>query len=88
MHRAKEKGIGSVHLSPVHPLLIAAPLLWFPILFIYRNDLVPPLSTLAGHYWTVLSWFPIEDWLLRVLPPALPVLDLIVATLVILREQL
>lgn len=84
---AKEKGNGSVLLSLVHPLLIAALLLWFPIL-IYRNDLVPSLSTLAGHYWTVLSCFSIEDWLLRVLPPALPVLGLIVATLVILREQL
>ena len=87
MRGAKEKGIGSVLLSLVHPLLIAAPFLWFPIL-IYRNDLVPSLSTLAGHYWTVLSWFSIEDWFLRVLPPALPVLGLIVATLVILREQL
>ena len=87
MHGAKEKGIGSVLISLVHPLLIAALLLWFAIL-IYRNDLVPFLSILAGHYWTVLSWFSIEDWLLRVLPPALPVLGLIVATLVILREQL
>ena len=84
---AKEQGIGSVLLSLVHPLLVAAPLLWIPIL-IYRNDLVPSLSTLAGHYWTVLSWFSIEDCLLRVLPPALPVLGLSVATLVILREQL
>ena len=87
MHGAKEKGIGSVLLSLVHPLLIAALLLWFPIL-IYWNDLVPSLSTLAGHYRTVLSWFSIGAWLLRVLPSALPVLGLIVATLVILREQL
>ena len=87
MHGAKEKGIGSVLLSLIHPLLIAALLLWFAIL-IYRNDLVPSLSTLAGHYWTVLSWFSIEDWLLRVLPLALPVLGLMLATLVILREQL
>lgn len=81
-----EKGIRSTLRSLVHPLLMADLLLW--PLIIYRNDLVASLPALAGHYWTVLSWFPIEDWPLRVLPPALPVLGLIVATLVILREQL
>lgn len=57
---AKENGICSSLRSLSHPLLMAAFLLG-PIILIYRNDLVPSLSALAGHYRTALSWVSIED---------------------------
>jgi hypothetical protein len=84
---AKEKRMCSVLRSLVHPLLIAVLLLWPPIL-IYRSGLVPSLPVIAGHYWNTHSLISIEDWFLRVLPSALPVLGLIAVTLMILREQI
>lgn len=84
---AKERGICSSLRSLSHPLLMAALLLW-PLILIYRNGLVISLPAFAGYYWTTLSLTSIEAWFLRALPHAFPVLNLLIATLVILREQL
>jgi hypothetical protein len=81
------KEVHSVRKSLVHLCLIAAPLLW-PLILIYKDTIRPSLPSLAGRYWAALSLASIERWCFRVFPSALPVLGLIVATLVILREQM
>jgi hypothetical protein len=80
-------GSSSALRSRVFTVLTAALVLW-PVDLIFKDSFSASPLTLVIRFVVTFPLSAFGEWCLRVLPSALPVLGLIVAALVILREQL
>jgi hypothetical protein len=80
-------GSSSALRSRVFTVLTAALVLW-PVDLIFKDSFSDFPLTLVSRFVVTFPLSAFGEWCFRVLPSALPVLGLIVATLVILREHL